>query len=499
MTIPNTTYRVLVEKLGAQDASQFIGNEGEVFYDPNNPELKLSDGSTIGGVSIGGTGGGGAANTGDVTFTGNQVIGSGTSSGDGNGFSTLELVPDSNLYANDQYIIVDPTFPTHIHLRAGGTQDASNAELFLGGENTHVRVIDGTGVRLYYEETNSNTNFYTSGVHFTGATWIADPGFGGGYIQFTSTDAGLTSDIFNANSDSIEITTDELGTFAITTIGASGLGNDVYRILTQDIPSPDPQAVTNINITLVSTNQNNVTLENGDLTIQVRDDLRITGGDIVSIRNNSQIDPITIIPNYDFNEQRWAFNPDGTLTFPDNSIQITGITSEKTTDWDTAYGWGDHSTAGYISSLTVNENASFSGIVTANSYDGSGSNLTGVTTSFTGSWTVAEGSGTYSFTVPQNASYVMWVRGNIPNGIIVWNATVTITNNNVAVIGNQYGWYYPDGGNLLVLDSIPSQIIGTAGSISSTSPAVSNGDIFSFGITNNSGSSQTVFYGYSTI
>jgi hypothetical protein len=59
MTVPNTTYRVLVEKLGASDPSQFVGNEGEVFYDPNNPELKLSDGTTIGGVSIGGTGGGG--------------------------------------------------------------------------------------------------------------------------------------------------------------------------------------------------------------------------------------------------------------------------------------------------------------------------------------------------------------------------------------------------------------------------------------------------------
>lgn len=56
MTIPNTTYRVLVEKLGAQDASQFVGNEGEVFYDPNNPLLKLSDGSTVGGLSVGQTG-----------------------------------------------------------------------------------------------------------------------------------------------------------------------------------------------------------------------------------------------------------------------------------------------------------------------------------------------------------------------------------------------------------------------------------------------------------
>ena len=54
----NTTYRVLVEKLGSSDPNQFIGNEGEVFYDPSIPALKLSDGSTTGGLTIGGGGGG---------------------------------------------------------------------------------------------------------------------------------------------------------------------------------------------------------------------------------------------------------------------------------------------------------------------------------------------------------------------------------------------------------------------------------------------------------
>jgi hypothetical protein len=66
MSIPNTTYRVLVEKLGDSDPSQFVGNEGEVFYDPNNPELKLSDGTTVGGVSVGGGGSTGALTINDI-------------------------------------------------------------------------------------------------------------------------------------------------------------------------------------------------------------------------------------------------------------------------------------------------------------------------------------------------------------------------------------------------------------------------------------------------
>jgi hypothetical protein len=113
----------------------------------------------------------------------------------------------------------------------------------------------------------------------------------------------------------------------------------------------------------------------------------------------------------------------------------------------------------------------------------------------TGSWTLTTGANTVSFTVTAGQSYVMWVNGNIPNGIINWNATVTLSNPNVPVIGVQYGWYYL-AGNALVLTSIPSQIVGTAGSISTSAPVVSNSNTFTFGITNNSGTSQIIYYGY---
>ena len=113
----------------------------------------------------------------------------------------------------------------------------------------------------------------------------------------------------------------------------------------------------------------------------------------------------------------------------------------------------------------------------------------------TGSWNLSTGANTVSFTVPAGQSYVMWVNGNIPNGIVNWNATVTLSNSNVPAIGVQYGWYYL-AGNALVLTSIPNQIVGTAGGISTSAPATSNSNTFTFGITNNSGSSQTIYYGY---
>lgn len=51
-------YRVFTEKLGGADAATFVGNQGELFWDPTTTALKMSDGSTAGGVGIGGGGGG---------------------------------------------------------------------------------------------------------------------------------------------------------------------------------------------------------------------------------------------------------------------------------------------------------------------------------------------------------------------------------------------------------------------------------------------------------
>jgi hypothetical protein len=119
-------------------------------------------------------------------------------------------------------------------------------------------------------------------------------------------------------------------------------------------------------------------------------------------------------------------------------------------------------------------------------------------TPIVGSWSLATGANTVSFTVTAGQSYVMWVNGNIPNGIVNWNATVTLSNTNVPAIGVQYGWYYI-AGNALVLTSIPSHIVGVAGSIGTASPPVSNSNTFTFGITNNSVSSQIIYYGYTQV
>ena len=142
------------------------------------------------------------------------------------------------------------------------------------------------------------------------------------------------------------------------------------------------------------------------------------------------------------NGEDWVFGTDGGLTFPDSTVQTTAYKSTS------------------------------------------------------GSWTLATGANTVSITVPLNGNYQMWVNGNIPNGIVEWNATVNVSNPNVPAIGSQYAWYYA-AGNALVLTAIPDQILGTAGVISTSSSYVgTTANVFTFGITNNSTSSQVVNWGY---
>jgi hypothetical protein len=114
-----------------------------------------------------------ATGLGDITFNGVQIIGGGTASSDGLGNGTIRLVPDADQAEDNQFLVIEPTqpgiqgAPGHIHLRAGGTIDESNADLILGGERNSVVVSDtekeikvSTAFRskLYFTNLNSNSD-----------------------------------------------------------------------------------------------------------------------------------------------------------------------------------------------------------------------------------------------------------------------------------------------------------------------------------------------------
>jgi hypothetical protein len=116
----------------------------------------------------------------------------------------------------------------------------------------------------------------------------------------------------------------------------------------------------------------------------------------------------------------------------------------------------------------------------------------------TGTWTLpSNSSNEYSFTTDTSASYMMSVIGTTSDGqgILKWNAFVTLSNTNVPVIGEQRGWFNTTG-NKLRIETIPGQIIGTPGSIltSGTTSFVAN--VFKFTLTNNTDTSQVVTWSY---
>ena len=115
---------------------------------------------------------------------------------------------------------------------------------------------------------------------------------------------------------------------------------------------------------------------------------------------------------------------------------------------------------------------------------------------FEGSWTVPAGIRTVNFTVPANETYYMWLECNITGGILAWNATATVTNNNVPVVGSQYAWVFTGNPNVVDFTSIPNQFVGTPGTILRSSTIAGPTNTFNFGILNGSGGTITVRYGW---
>jgi hypothetical protein len=150
--------------------------------------------------------------------------GSNADSSDGAGLDTIKLIPDAALYrndsnyGNDQYLILDPTAPNHIHLRAGGTIDNSNAALILGGENSNVEVQAGENPPVYVRSNNNTWMFDVDGsLLFPGNLVLPDadfvgipgevppaepailfpvPGFDGGKIQITSSGLEVSAETY---------------------------------------------------------------------------------------------------------------------------------------------------------------------------------------------------------------------------------------------------------------------------------------------------------------
>ena len=179
-------------------------NDEVVWINTTNNTINRYNETSNTWVSVGGSGN---ANTGDITFDGVQIIGAGNASGDGLNAGTIQLVPDANLNS-DQYLIIDPTAPNHIHIRAGGTQDASTSDLIIGAENTNLLVSD-TGD--YVDIRTTSASAYTNLWRFSSDGYISGPAMGG---LFVSGILNGDNDLWLSSASSVVISSGEgMGVF----------------------------------------------------------------------------------------------------------------------------------------------------------------------------------------------------------------------------------------------------------------------------------------------
>jgi len=376
--------------------------------------------------------------------------------------------------------------------------------------NTYGNVILQTGANSDPTAAwtfRNNGNLSLPGGGLLGNTYGDNPNSAGlqagpgGYAGLSSHNQGQ---FVQADGNGVHIGTDYTGNSYIWTFNASGNlvlpGNTVSINYANGQPYGGTGTTTTPggNTTELQFNNANAFAGSGNLTFNSANALLSVGGPVSAvgnvtgnyfIGNGSQLTGITVTANtgnITFNNSTIVGPSFGVAPSANSSVYIQPIV-----DSATAYQFSG-------SAMSAPGNISATGNVTGANFIGNGNTLSNVATQVTGSWTLASGINTVSFTVPPGYSYTMWVNGNIPNGIVLWNATVTTSNTNVPVTGVQYGWYYL-AGNQLVLTAIPNQIVGTAGSISTATVATTTSNVFTFGITNNSGSAQVVNWGYTRL
>jgi hypothetical protein len=493
----------------------------------------LGNGSQLTGIST--------ANTGNVTFSDQIVIGTGIS----NLVSGLYLAPSSSSANAVQYLRVrgDISYePTHIHFDTGNNQYFNQ---FIGDDNKYVLLSNTGNIVINTDDYAGNTaqwTFDTTGNLSAPGNVSAVGNVTGAYILGNG--SGLT------NLPAPTVTQDITSTGDMSIMTYDGVIKSVNYATVE--PSSGNIKGGNIftlgNVTGGNITTTGIVSATGNIiagNILVVGSIRPSGvaSPAPSLSGFSSVSSITVSASGNVTSGNvltaGLISATGNITgnyILGNGSQLTGLPAT----------YGNANVATFLAAYGSNS-ISTSGNVTAQNFIGNGAGLTNVTVSlagnivgtqpnvtlvagaydwtfdntgnltlpgntfavnyanntsvdvvtrFEGTWTVPTGNSTQSFTV-SSGTYSMWVEGNIPNGIIAWNATATVTNTNVPVAGAQYAWVYNGGGTPIDFTSIPNQFEGTANTIvrSNVAPSTTT-NRFDFGINNTSGGNVTVRYGW---
>lgn len=246
--------------------------------------------------------------------------------------STMVLTPDPGY--STQSLVLDPTFPGHIHLRAPGANiDEPNANIFLGGEDTSFEVTYGA---------NNQAVIHSGGYDWTfGNDGTLTVPFEGVIQSFDDTIVLQSVDTGTGNSSSVRLATDGSLYF-----GGTEYLNGWFQIANDSGDANIVSPSGNISITpafgVANAAGKSLTLQGGaadqsDFYTGTGGAVNITGGlgssddgggggpgGNVNITSGNSSDPaghagnINIAAgNYD-----WVFDYNGDLTLPGNLVYI---------------------------------------------------------------------------------------------------------------------------------------------------------------------------------
>ena len=444
----------------------------------------------------------GFSTTGNITLSGNIVgttadnLGSlqwiGNSSGDGSGYTTLELRPDDTLLGGGQYLIIDPTGGGHIHIRAGGAQDNATGNLFIGGENSYFNLPPGANPPVSIAANSQVWTFGTNGtLTFPNSDAAIVPDLGGttAFQGAANTGVGMTSsgdagsvvmswvdqpeDLANARTASMTL---NIAGSANAQIQVTDLGANTINNWTFDSTG---------NLTIPGSSGGLIkTVANASIGIAAMDNGTNNPAQIMSWNVNAA-NPNTIISAYQGNAliqtdvngtaKTWRFDNTGNLTLPGNLVVATAIVASGASPAPTMSGFSSISTTGTASgNITASGNLVANVAVIATGNVSGGNILTSGLISATGNITAGNISTAGTVVIANTGASALSVTGTVFAGVFsqpvggtaLYNST---TNSLILGTGQTTGTItigsLSQTGTVTVGQSARSQILNLAGGV----------------------------------
>lgn len=234
--------------------------------------------------------------------------------------STMTLTPDANY--SSQSLVLDPTAPGHIHLRAPGANiDEPLANIFLGGEDSSFEVgyYNGSAPNVFIHSGGNTWTFTNDGNLTTSSNLVIGPtGFGG--TGFTQSDAPLLLGSSEANGRaSLVWFENPTGPGNIVQVGLNDSTPGSMTVTTGDLA--------NTSYVWDFDNTGNLTLPSGGNLIVSGSIVGSGASPAPTLSGFSSVSALQFTNGnsnvtINANSNTWRFDSTGNLTLPGNTVAI---------------------------------------------------------------------------------------------------------------------------------------------------------------------------------